>query len=90
MAALPRLDADHRNAPVLDDAALADLARQLRGELIRAGDPPYEAARRVWNGAIDRRPVLVRCVGRRLPSCQHDAGISDRRAAPARGDAGAC
>ena len=42
MAAQPVLDADHRNAPVLDDAALADLARQFRGELIRAGDPPYE------------------------------------------------
>jgi FAD/FMN-containing dehydrogenase len=64
MAALPLLDADHRNAPVLDDAALADLARQFRGELIRASDPPYEAARRVWNGAIDRRPALVaRCTG---------------------------
>ena len=64
MATLPVLDADHRNTPVLDDAALADLARQFRGELIRAGDPPYEAARRVWNGAIDRRPVLVaRCTG---------------------------
>jgi len=58
------LDADHRNAPVLDEASLADFARQFRGELIRAGDPPYEAARRVWNGAIDRRPVLVaRCTG---------------------------
>ena len=58
------LDADHCNAPVLDDDALADLARQFRGELIRAGDPPYEAARRVWNGAIDRRPALVaRCTG---------------------------
>jgi hypothetical protein len=64
MAALPLLDADHRKALVLDDAALADLARQFRGELIRAGDPPYEAARRVWNGAIDRRPALVaRCTG---------------------------
>ena len=48
MATLPVLDADHRNAPLLDDAALADLARRFRGELIRAGDPPYEAARRVW------------------------------------------
>ena len=64
MATLPMLDTDHRNTPVLDNAALADLARQFRGELIRAGDPPYEAARRVWNGAIDRRPVLVaRCTG---------------------------
>src|SRR5262249_61149340 len=52
------------NAPVPDDAALAALARQFRGELTRAADPPSEAARRVWNGAIDRRPVLVaRCTG---------------------------
>ena len=47
MATPPMLDADHRNAPVLDDAALADLARQFRGELIRAGDrrtrPPAES-----------------------------------------------
>src|SRR4026209_491867 len=59
MATPPVLDADDRNVPVLDDAALADLARQFRGELIRAGDPPYEAARRVWNGAIDRRPATL-------------------------------
>ena len=64
MATLPLVDADDRNAPVLDDAAVADLARQFRGELIRPGDPSYAAARRVWNGAIDRRPVLVaRCTG---------------------------
>src|SRR5262249_46570028 len=29
------------------------------GELISPGDDGYEAARRVWNGAIDRRPALV-------------------------------
>src|SRR4030095_14826035 len=64
MATPLMLDADDRNAPVLNDAALADLARQFRGELIRAGDASYETARRVWNGAIDRRPVLVaRCTG---------------------------
>ena len=35
-----------------------------RGELIGAGDPGYDAARRVWNGNIDRRPALVaRCRG---------------------------
>ena len=32
MATLPMLDTDHRNTPVLDNAALADLARQFRGE----------------------------------------------------------
>ena len=33
-----------------------------RGQLITAKDPEYEAARAVWNGAVDRRPRLIaRC-----------------------------
>jgi len=32
------------------------------GTLIRPGDSEYEAARQIWNGAIDRRPaMIVRC-----------------------------
>jgi FAD/FMN-containing dehydrogenase len=32
------------------------------GELLRPGDTGYDEARRVWNGAIDRRPeVIARC-----------------------------
>jgi len=39
-----------------------ELARQLRGELVRAGDPGYDRARALWNGMIDRRPALIaRC-----------------------------
>jgi len=35
---------------------------RFHGELIRPGDAPYDDARRLWNGAIDRRPALIaRC-----------------------------
>ena len=48
----------------LDQATVQMFAASLRGKLIRAVDPDYDAARAVWNGMIDRRPVLIaRCVG---------------------------
>jgi FAD/FMN-containing dehydrogenase len=64
MTATKALETEPHRATALDDAAIADLARHFRGELIRPGDAPYDAARRIWNGAIDRRPGLVaRCTG---------------------------
>lgn len=40
-----------------------DLRHALRGEVIDRTDPSYDAARRVWNGLVDRRPaVIARCV----------------------------
>jgi FAD/FMN-containing dehydrogenase len=29
------------------------------GEVLRPGDPAYDAARRVWNGTVDRHPALI-------------------------------
>jgi FAD/FMN-containing dehydrogenase len=49
---------------VLDDGALRPFAAGLRGALITPGDDDYDAARKVWNGHVDRRPALiVRCTG---------------------------
>ncbi|MEV4558020.1 FAD-binding oxidoreductase [Kitasatospora sp. NPDC049285] len=44
-------------------AAMA-LAEGFRGEIVVPGDAGYDAARAVWNGAVDRRPeVVARCTG---------------------------
>ena len=49
---------------VRNEGAMPTFGSGLRGDLIRPGDERYEAARRVWNGAIDRRPGLIaRCRG---------------------------
>jgi FAD/FMN-containing dehydrogenase len=40
-------------------AAKAELARRFRGAILSGVDPVYDDARRVWNGMIDRRPLLI-------------------------------
>jgi hypothetical protein len=48
----------------LDEATIHEFRGGLRGTLLRPGDDGYDAARRVWNGMIDRKPALIaRCVG---------------------------
>jgi len=48
----------------ITDQALAQLRARFRGALLRPGEEGYDEARRVWNGAIDRRPGLIaRCAG---------------------------
>src|SRR5215467_267292 len=40
-------------------SAVAAFREQLRGRLVSPDDTRYDAARKVWNGRIDRRPSLV-------------------------------
>jgi FAD/FMN-containing dehydrogenase len=44
-------------------AGLAEVTG-FRGELLGPEDAGYDEARRLWNGAIDKRPALIaRCTG---------------------------
>jgi hypothetical protein len=46
----------------IERAAVRDLRASLSGTLLAPGEEGYEAARRVWNGMIDRHPALIaRC-----------------------------
>jgi FAD/FMN-containing dehydrogenase len=41
-----------------------ELGGRFRGELLLPGSPGYDTGRRIWNGAIDRRPACIaRCTG---------------------------
>jgi FAD/FMN-containing dehydrogenase len=51
-------------AGTVDALAAAALRARFRGALLRPGEEGYDEARRIWNGAIDRRPALIaRCAG---------------------------
>jgi hypothetical protein len=42
-----------------NEATIAAFRASLHGELIEPGDPIYDAARKVYNGMIGRRPRLI-------------------------------
>ena len=48
----------------LDDSLIDKFAAGLAGALLRPTDSGYDAARKVWNGMVDKRPALIaRCAG---------------------------
>ena len=47
---------------MLNDATVEEFKASLRGELIQRSDERYEEARKLYNGMIDKRPLLIaRC-----------------------------
>ena len=64
----------------LDATELAFIRERVRGDVIHPGHDAYVAARRIWNGAIDRRPAVIR-----ISSAVAGRGRSGRRCySPAR------
>ncbi|MGH6899437.1 MAG: FAD-binding oxidoreductase [Geminicoccaceae bacterium] len=50
------------NEPSLRASDIARFGRVLQGDLILPDHPDYEAARKVWNGMVDKKPaMIVRC-----------------------------
>jgi FAD/FMN-containing dehydrogenase len=48
----------------IDTKSLGALRGRFRGALVQPGEEGYDQSRRIWNGAIDRRPALIaRCAG---------------------------
>ena len=59
-----RIKTSDGGAVTVEGAAVQGFADGLRGPLLQPHDDGYDAARRVWNGMIDRRPALIaRCTG---------------------------
>jgi FAD/FMN-containing dehydrogenase len=57
-------DIINRRGAAVGEAAVAELRAMVGGEVLRPGDGGYDAARRIWNGMIDRHPsLIVRCAG---------------------------
>ncbi len=49
-------------SPALSEDRLREFSTHFHGDLIRPDSDGYEAARKVWNGMIDRRPAYIaRC-----------------------------
>ena len=50
--------------PIARESPADALRATMRGPVLAPGDPGYDAARRVWNGSINKNPALVaRCTG---------------------------
>jgi FAD/FMN-containing dehydrogenase len=66
IAAIAEIPAIRRSGQqtILKGTDIEDFRASLRGTVLTPSDEGYEQARRIWNGAFDRRPALIaRCAG---------------------------
>ena len=62
MNSTPYITLDH-DARELSAAEIDAFASRISGGVLGRGDAEFDAARRVWNGTVDRRPALIaRCM----------------------------
>src|SRR4030095_13178026 len=48
----------------LPGSSIEAFAASMRGDVLLAGSPDYDARRRVWNGSFDKHPALIAsCTG---------------------------
>ena len=64
----------------VDQELIDQFGAELRGELLVPSSPGYEAARKIWNAMIDRRPAMIaQCQGTedvaRAVNFAHDRGL---------------
>jgi FAD/FMN-containing dehydrogenase len=53
-----------RSGSAVDGTLIESFKADFRGQVILPGDDQYDAARRIWNASIDKRPGLIaRCSG---------------------------
>ncbi len=55
------IDHEEEELVMLSEQSIAPFKTQLRGTLVQPGDAEYDAARKVYNGMIDKRPALIAC-----------------------------
>jgi FAD/FMN-containing dehydrogenase len=67
MHSFPYLTLD-RETDQVAAAELDSFAKQISGGVLRAGDDEYDNARGVWNGTVDRRPLMI-------ARCRSDADV---------------
>jgi FAD/FMN-containing dehydrogenase len=52
------------NSSALGEGTIGDLKDSMRGNVVRPGDPDYDADRAIWNGMHDKHPALIaQCAG---------------------------